>query len=168
MKTARRRSTSRTSRCGAPRVPPRLDADSEVITCGQPGHLDGQNGPVRAFGGLAPDLFAGDAAALGAFRPALYEENRLAPEVFTSGRNFFALRNVTAIIGEGPVRAWATVSLHGHAIDVMLSLLTDTPLSDGATLPVELTRPGFPYSGAPYSAAEQEGVAPARPTPHPA
>jgi hypothetical protein len=84
---------------------------------------------IRAFAGLAPDLFAGDAAALGAFRNALYHEDRFAPEAFQNRKNFFAGRNVTAtvlevptqLIGRGQVRAWATVSLSGHAPEVQVS-----------------------------------------------
>jgi hypothetical protein len=59
---------------------------------------------IRAFAGLAPDLFAGDAAALGAFRNALYHEDRFAPEAFQHRKNFFAGRNVTAIVLEVPTQ----------------------------------------------------------------
>jgi hypothetical protein len=41
-----------------------------------------------AFAGLAPDLFAGDAAALSAFRTAFYKEVRFDPDVFRSRHNF--------------------------------------------------------------------------------
>ena len=132
---------------------------------------------VKPDAGLpAPDLFAGGAAALGAFSQTFYKKSQFGSAVLTSGWNFFARRNVTAIlldvlkeiIGEGPVQAWATASLHGRVMDVMHSLLTDTPIRDSATPLVERTRPDVPYLGARYNAAEQVDVAPSRPTPHPA
>ena len=71
--------------------------------------------------GLAPDLFASDGAGFGAFRKALWSENRFAPEAFQNRQNFFGGKNVTAIvlevpsslIGRGVVHAWATASLYG-------------------------------------------------------
>jgi hypothetical protein len=57
---------------------------------------------LSAYAGLAPDLFAGDAAALGAFRNALFKENKFDPEAFLSKKNFFARRHVSAIVLEVP------------------------------------------------------------------
>jgi hypothetical protein len=79
---------------------------------------------VKTFAGLAPDLFAGDAQALGKFRTALTKENRFAAESWENRVNFFANRNVTAIvlevptrmIGQGHIHAWATASLYGHPL----------------------------------------------------
>ena len=48
---------------------------------------------IRTFSGLAPDMFAGDAATLGLFRNALYKEDKFAPEAFQNRQNFFAERN---------------------------------------------------------------------------
>src|SRR5277367_5210115 len=42
-------------------------ADGEVLLAGRTGEVTKSNSGARAFAGLAPDLFAGDAAALGAF-----------------------------------------------------------------------------------------------------
>ena len=42
-----------------------------------------------AYAGLAPDLFATDGAGFGAFRKALWSENRFAPEAFQNRQNFF-------------------------------------------------------------------------------
>jgi hypothetical protein len=104
-------------------------ADGELVVEGNTGEvIRGGNG-VMAFAGLAPDLFAGDAAALGAFRNAFYNESRFDPAAFQNRKNFFARRNVTAIvvevpnalIGQGTVRAWATASLFGHAPEVQVS-----------------------------------------------
>jgi hypothetical protein len=78
---------------------------------------------------LTRDLFAADAAALGEFRNAFFNENRFDPAAFQNRKNFFAGRNVTAIvlevpnalIGQGTVRAWATASLFGHAPELQVS-----------------------------------------------
>lgn len=104
-------------------------AEGELLIEGRTGEIATTDSGIRTFAGLAPDLFAGDAAALGAFRNALYKENKFAPEAFQSHKNFFAGRNVTPIvleipcnlIGSGQVRAWATVSLYGHAPEVQVS-----------------------------------------------
>ena len=60
----------------------------DVIVRSQTGRVVGAGG-FRAFAGLAPDLFVGDAAALGAVRKALLEHRRFVPEAFESHRNFF-------------------------------------------------------------------------------
>jgi len=60
---------------------------------------------------------------------ALDKEDRFVPEAFQNRKNFFTGRNVTAIvleipsqlIGRGQMRAWATVSLYGHAPEVQVS-----------------------------------------------
>jgi Domain of unknown function (DUF4331) len=104
-------------------------ADGELLVEGYTGEvIRGSNG-VMAFAGLAPDLFAADAAALGAFRNAFFNENRFDPAAFQNRKNFFARRNVTAVvlevpnalIGQGTVRAWATASLFGHAPELQVS-----------------------------------------------
>ena len=96
-----------------------------------------------AYAGLAPDLFATNGVGFGAFRTALWSENRFAPEAFQNGQNFFVGNNVTAIvlevpsslIGRGVVHAWATASLFGHAPEVQVSrwglpMITHMLLSD--------------------------------------
>jgi hypothetical protein len=75
--------------------------------------------------------------------PALWSENRFAPEAFQNRQNFFGGKNVTAIvlevpcnlIGRGVVHAWATASLYGHAPEVQVSrwglpMITHILLSD--------------------------------------
>jgi hypothetical protein len=104
-------------------------ADGEQIAAGQTGRVVEDELGVKAFAGLAPDLFAGDAMALGEFRTALFEKSTFHPEAFQNRKNFFAGRNVTAIvlevptslIGKGLVHGWATASLHGHAPEVQVS-----------------------------------------------
>ncbi len=98
---------------------------------------------LKAYAGLAPDLFAADAVALHNFFSGIYQEKRFNAAAFENRQNFFAGRNVTAIvlevpntmIGGGSVRAWATVSLCGHAPEVQVSrwglpLITNIFLSD--------------------------------------
>jgi hypothetical protein len=95
-------------------------ADGELIAAGHTGRVVEADGGVKAFAGLAPDLFAGDAMALGEFRTAFFEKDTFRPEAFQNRKNFFAGRNVTAIvlevptslIGRGLVHGWATASLH--------------------------------------------------------
>jgi hypothetical protein len=104
-------------------------ADGDLIVSGQSGQIVETNAGYLAYAGLAPDLFAGDAVALTAFRKALWQENRFAPEAFQNHKNFFGQENVSAIvlevpsdlIGKGMVHAWATASLYGHAPEVQVS-----------------------------------------------
>jgi hypothetical protein len=244
-------------------------AEGEVVIEGMAGEIVGTGTGLMAFAGLAPDLFAGDGAALGVFRNALFNENRFHPDAFLNRKNFFERRNVSAIvielpsdmIGKGLVHGWATCSLHGHApevqvsrwglplitnalmpdmnmreefnravpaddvsrfgayvggvaeklsglagsatdpsaygrqlaarllpavlpyelgtpaafdaarfngrgltddvMDVILTLITNTPLGDGVAPDPQRVRADFPYFGTPYSSAEQIGVVPA-------
>ncbi len=98
---------------------------------------------MKAYAGLAPDLFAADAVALHNFFKGIYQEKRFNTAAFENRQNFFAGQNITAIvlevpntmIGGGSVRAWATVSLCGHAPEVQVSrwglpLITNIFLSD--------------------------------------
>ena len=104
-------------------------AEGDLLVGGHTGQVAMTESGIRAFAGLAPDLFAGDAVALGLFRNALYKRDKFAPEAFQNRQNFFAGRNITVIvlevpsqlIGRGQVRAWATVSLYGHAPEVQVS-----------------------------------------------
>ena len=104
-------------------------ANGDLIAAGTTGAVVKSKSGVTEFAGLAPDLFAVDAAAFRAFRTALFDENRFEPAAFLNGKNFFAKRNVTAIvielpnatIGNGLVHAWASASLHGHAPEVQVS-----------------------------------------------
>jgi len=86
------------------------------------------NSGVRAYVGIAPDLFAAN-AGFRAFMTAFYKEQRYDGDAFLHQQNPFARRNVTAIvlevpselIGKGKVNAWATISLFGHAPEVQVS-----------------------------------------------
>ncbi len=104
-------------------------AAGELIAKGNTGEIVEGAGGVKAFVGLAPDLFAGDGVAINKFKAAFYEHNKFAPEEFQNHQNLFAKRNVTAIvletpttlIGQGKVRSWATSSLYGHAPEMQVS-----------------------------------------------
>ncbi len=125
-------------------------AAGELITSGNTGRVVKANQGCLAYAGLAPDLFATNGFGFGAFRKALWSENRFAPESFQNGQSFFGGNNVSAIvlelpsslIGQGVVHAWATVSLYGHAPEVQVSrwglpmithfLLSDPSLHDAS------------------------------------
>ena len=111
--------------------------------------LEGETGKVAnvsglsMYAGLAPDVFAGNAAGLHGFMTAFYKDHKFAPEAFANHQDFFAGRNVSvivlqvpnAMIGTGMVHAWATASLVGHAPEVQVSrwglpLVTHIFLSD--------------------------------------
>jgi hypothetical protein len=104
--------------------------DGEVIASGTTGRIVAGDAGVRLFAGLAPDLFAANLTGNVAYRAAL-AAGKFAPDAFHDGANYFQNRNVTAIVIEVPtqligdpaatVRAWATVSLCGHAPEVQVS-----------------------------------------------
>jgi hypothetical protein len=74
-------------------------------------------------------MFAGDAVGLHAFLNAFYKDHKYDGDAFLHRQNFFANRNVTAIvleipdelIGNGNIHAWATVLLYGHAPEMQVS-----------------------------------------------
>jgi hypothetical protein len=125
-------------------------ADGELIAAGHTGRIVEVAGGVKAFAGLAPDLFAGDAVALGEFRTAFFEKGAFHPQAFRNRKNFFAGRNVAAIvlevptsmIGTGIVHGWATASLHGHAPEVQVSRW-GLPLSTNIFMPDPAMREDF-------------------------
>jgi hypothetical protein len=101
---------------------------SELILSGETGRVSTSEDGVKAFVGLAPDLFAANRNGLHAFRAA-YAEGRFFPGAFENRENWFGGRNVTAIVlevpnalvGEGTVHGWASVSLRGHAPETQVS-----------------------------------------------
>jgi Domain of unknown function (DUF4331) len=126
-------------------------ANGELIVAGSTGSVATTTpAGAMAFAGLAPDLFAGDSAALGTFRSALFDRNEFHPEAFQNRQNFFDRRNVCAIvievptrsIGDGLVHAWATASLYGHAPEVQVSRW-GLPLLTNVFMPDMDMREGF-------------------------
>ncbi len=118
-------------------------AAGELIISGNTGGVVKADSGCLSYAGLAPDPFATNGVGFGAFKKALWSENRFAPESFQNGQSFFAGNNVTAIvlevpsslIGRGVVHAWATASLYGHAPEVQVSrwglpMITHILLSD--------------------------------------
>jgi Domain of unknown function (DUF4331) len=104
-------------------------ANGELVVAGTTGEIATTEAGAMAFAGVTPDLFAGDSIALGAFRNALFDQNKFNPDAFLNRQNFFDKRNVCAIvievpigmIGAGLVHGWATASLYGHAPEVQVS-----------------------------------------------
>jgi hypothetical protein len=103
-------------------------AAGELLLEGKTGKVE-TTSEIRAYVGTAPDLFAGNAAGLHTFLAAVNTNHSYDSDSFLHPQNFFAKRNVTAIvlelpthlIGEGTVRSWATISLYGHAPEVQVS-----------------------------------------------
>ena len=103
-------------------------AAGDLLMEGETGKVEARSG-VRAYVGIAPELFAGDAVALHNFMTSFYNERRFNGDAFLHRQNFFAKRNLTALvlevqsemIGQGKVHAWATVSLYGHAPEIQVS-----------------------------------------------
>jgi hypothetical protein len=99
----------------------------EVLLEGQTG-TTAEKGGVKAFVGMAPELWAANAIGFFDFLGALYGQGRFDIDVFQNPKNFFVRRNVTALvlevpnalIGAGKVSAWATLSLYGHAPEVQI------------------------------------------------
>jgi hypothetical protein len=58
-------------------------ANGELIATGTTGAVVKSNSGVTVFAGLAPDLFAVDAAAFNVFRAALFNGNRFEPPTFS-------------------------------------------------------------------------------------
>jgi hypothetical protein len=137
----------------------------DLIATGMTGAPVSAKNGVKAFAGLAPDLFAGDAQALGKFRAALAQENRFAAEAWENRKNFFARRNITAIvlevptemIGRGRIHAWATASLYGHAPEVQVSRW-GLPLITNVLIPDEAVKEIYNRTG---PAEDREKLGPA-------
>jgi hypothetical protein len=97
--------------------------DGVIVACGHTNEVVSGESGVQAFAGVVNDPFAGDAAALEAFKAA-FARGDYKPDAFANRVNFFHDRSVAAIAVEVPnhlisntarVHGWATVSLYGHA-----------------------------------------------------
>src|ERR1700734_1724695 len=124
----------------------------ELLIEGDTGKVHSKSG-IRAFVGIAPDMFSVDVAAFHNLQNAFYNEHRYDGDSFLRHRqNFFNNRNITAIvlevpnhlIGKGTVHAWATVSLYGHAPEMQVSrwglpLITHLFLNDPGNQEVKET-----------------------------
>src|ERR1700722_17895696 len=95
----------------------------DLIASGTTGQVVlAQNG-VKAFAGLAPDMFSAN-HALVPFIAAAFT-----PQAFANPQDLLLKRNVTAIvlelptpwIGDGLIHIWGTISLYGHAPEVQVA-----------------------------------------------
>ena len=99
----------------------------DLLLEGETGKVHSESG-VRVFVGTTPELFAADAHALHAFLNAFYQEHRYHADAFLHRQDFFAKRNIMALvlevpnhlIGNGKIHGWATTSLYGHAPEVQI------------------------------------------------
>jgi hypothetical protein len=118
----------------------------DLLVEGETGSVATSSWGIRAFVGVAPEMWAADAIAFFNLLNALYKEDRFDGSVFQHQKNFFKNRNVMALvlevpnsmIGKGKVHLWSTASLFGHAPEVQicrwgLPLFTHLYLSDTAT-----------------------------------
>jgi hypothetical protein len=126
---------------------------------------------ARAFVGTVHDPFAGDAAALNAFKDAV-QRGEYRPDSFDNRVNYFHDRTIAAIILEVPtdlisqtprVEMWATVMLHGHAPDQQvarwgLPLFTHIFLRDDA-LREQFNRTAPPEDNAAFISSTVDTVA---------
>jgi len=102
-------------------------AEGELLLEGETNQIHSSSS-VRAYVGIAPDLFASNGAGFHQYLTA-FKEGRFDANAFLNPQNFFANRNATAIvlevpnalIGTGKVHAWATISLFGHAPELQVS-----------------------------------------------
>ena len=86
-------------------------------------------GAVHGFAGLVGDMWAADAFAVSTMLHGFYVDRRFEEAAYANRRNFFARRNAMAIvlevpnalIGEGQVAMWSSISLYGHAGKVQVS-----------------------------------------------
>ncbi len=121
----------------------RQGLEGELLIAGTTNQIETTADGVKAYAGLAPDLFAVDGVALHNFFKDIYQEKRFNAAAFENRQNSFAGWNVTAIVLEVPnamigsvsMRAWSTVSLYGHAPEVQVSrwglpMITNIFLSD--------------------------------------
>ena len=73
----------------------------ELLIEGDTGKVHSKSG-VRAFVGIAPDLFAADAVAMRSLQNAFYNEHRYDGDAFLPSSELFDHRNITAIVLEVP------------------------------------------------------------------
>ncbi|MGA7354552.1 MAG: DUF4331 family protein [Candidatus Cybelea sp.] len=100
----------------------------DLIASGTTGQVVRAQNGVKAFAGLAPDMFSAN-HALVSFIAAFFNEGTFIPDAFVNPQELFLKRNITAIvlevptawIGDGLIRIWGTISLYGHAPEVQVA-----------------------------------------------
>jgi hypothetical protein len=111
-----------------------LDVDSHQGVAGRQLFSAELNNPSRVgaidgFAGLVGDMWAADAFAVSMMLSAFYLDRRYEDGASANRRNLSARRNVMAIvlevpnalIGDGQVTMWSSISLYGHSIKVQIS-----------------------------------------------
>jgi hypothetical protein len=86
-------------------------------------------GAVDGFAGLVADMWAADTIAESRMLQAFYANRRFDEAVYASRCNTFARRNVMAIVlevpnallGEGQIAMWSSISLYGHTLKAQVS-----------------------------------------------
>ena len=86
-------------------------------------------GVVDGFAGLVGDMWAADAFAVSKMPHAFYVDRRFEEAAYDSRCNFFARRNAMAIvlevpnalIGDGQVAMWSSISLYGYTVNPQVS-----------------------------------------------
>jgi hypothetical protein len=86
-------------------------------------------GAIDGFAGLVGDMWAADAFAVSTMLKAFYLDRRYTDAASAHRRNVFARRNAMAIvlevpnalIGDGQVTMWSSISLYGHSTKVQIS-----------------------------------------------
>ncbi|MGW5580672.1 DUF4331 family protein [Micromonospora chokoriensis] len=119
--------------------------DGDLVASASTSQIASGADGVMVYAGWVQDVFAGNAAGLGDFGAAV-ARGEYRPEAFSNRENFFAGRNVAAIVLEVPneligadkVHGWAAVSLFGHAPEQQvarwgLPLITHLFLNDDET-----------------------------------
>jgi hypothetical protein len=120
-----------------------LGGDGDVLAEGWTGAVVDGSQQVRLYAGIAADMFFANRDGLHKFKDEA-AAGRFDAHAFDNGVDFFAGRNVTAIvvevpnelIGDGVVHAWGTISLFGHAPEEQVSrwgkpLITQFYFTDG-------------------------------------
>jgi hypothetical protein len=86
-------------------------------------------GAIDGFAGLVADMWAADAFAESRMLHAFYANRRFDETAYASRCNTFARRNVMAIVlevpnallGEGLIAMWSSISLYGHTVRAQVS-----------------------------------------------
>lgn len=100
----------------------------DLIASGTTGRVVSAQNGVKAFAGLAPDMFSAN-HTLVSFIAAFFKEGKFTPQAFANPQQLLLKRNITAIvlelptalIGDGLIRIWGTISLYGHAPEVQVA-----------------------------------------------
>ena len=100
----------------------------DLIASGTTGQVVFAQNGVKAFAGLAPDMFSAN-HALVPFIATFFNKGTFTPQAFANPQDLLLKRNITAIvlelptawIGDGLIHIWGTISLYGHAPEVQVA-----------------------------------------------